>query len=134
MPVVTSSPTWPDRELKADEQRQAAESLQVSAENVDGAAVVSAVGEVDSLTAHLLRDELTRQFDTAPARVVVDLSKIEFLGSVGLSALVAAAERGSASGIALHLVAGRTVRRVIDATGLHPVLTVYDDLASALAA
>lgn len=130
---MTSSPTWPERELKADEQRQAADSLQVSAETVDGAAVVSAVGEVDSLTAHLLRDELTRQLDATPSRLVVDLSRIDFLGSVGLSALVAAAERGSAGGTALHLVAGRTVRRVIDATGLHPVLTVHDDLAAALA-
>lgn len=129
---MTSSPSWPERELKADEQRQAAESLQVSTEKVDGAVVVSAVGEVDSLTAHLLRDELNRQLDATPARLVVDLSRIEFLGSVGLSALVAAAERGGSTGVALHLVAGRTVRRVIDATGLHPVLTVHDDVAGAL--
>ena len=55
---------------------------------VDGLAVVFVSGSVDMLTASGLADALDSALAKKPNGLIVDLSKVEFLGSAGISVLM----------------------------------------------
>ena len=89
--------------------------------------VVQASGELDMLTAPRLSSQLDRAeaIVVPPAPVVLDLSGLTFLGSAGLSVLVAHHERCAALGSKLQIrPGGRVVTRPLELTGLDQVLTV----------
>src|ERR1700754_1181864 len=56
--------------------------------SVDGLAVVSVSGSVDMLTAPGLEASLDSALTKKPNGLIVDLSKVEFLGSAGISVLM----------------------------------------------
>ncbi|HEY6533250.1 MAG TPA: STAS domain-containing protein [Acidimicrobiales bacterium] len=58
------------------------------------ATVILVEGELDAQTGSELRTLLARAFDERPDTVVVDLSGVDFIDSVGLSVLVTAHNRG----------------------------------------
>lgn len=102
----------------------------------DGDTVVVRVGgEVDMLTTPLLGTCLNEQLQAAPAMLVVDLSRVGFLGSSGLAALVTARDEAGAQGVTLRLVsADHAVLRPLNATGLADLFDIYPDLQAALGA
>ena len=55
---------------------------------VDGLAVVSVGGSVDMLTAPGLSEAIEGALGKKPKGLIVDLSKVEFLGSAGISVLM----------------------------------------------
>jgi anti-sigma B factor antagonist len=55
---------------------------------VDGLAVVSVGGSVDMLTAPGLSEAIDAALAKKPKGLIVDLSKVEFLGSAGISVLM----------------------------------------------
>ena len=55
---------------------------------VEGLAVVSVGGSVDMLTAPGLSDAIEAALAKKPRGLIVDLSKVEFLGSAGISVLM----------------------------------------------
>ncbi|MCF7553353.1 MULTISPECIES: STAS domain-containing protein [Pseudonocardia] len=99
----------------------------------DGSSLVAHVrGEIDTLTAPLLRTELDARLPAAPL-VVLDLSGVTFLGSAGLAVLVAAKDQVDRSGHSLKLVCGsRIVTRALQATGLLGLFDVADGVTEAL--
>ena len=100
-----------------------------------GATVLTVVGEVDMMTAPLLRQRLDEHFGADLAPIVVDLSRVEFFGSTALEVMVDAHQRANAQGRDFVLVAGtRVVRRPLQVTELDTVLAVYDDVNQALEA
>lgn len=105
--------------------------LTVAHSRVDGMPVVAAQGEIDITSAPQLRAAL----ETVPVgeqSPIVDLSQVAFMGSVGLSVLLAASEQASPQ--RLRVVVSSQVRRPIEVTGLDQVLALYDTLDQALAA
>ncbi|MFJ4655140.1 STAS domain-containing protein [Nocardia sp. NPDC088792] len=104
--------------------------LTVSLSHSGAAVVVRAVGEIDITSAPRLRTVLEEIPAGAPGPVV-DLSRVEFMGSVGLSLLLAAAEKADPDRV--RVVASRQVRRPIEVTGLDQVLALFDSLEAALA-
>jgi anti-sigma B factor antagonist len=104
---------------------------------MDGpAVVVTVVGDVDLNTVALLHTGLRAALAevAAPAPVVVDLTAVDFLGSVGLSAIVEAHQLASAARTPLRLVAtGVAVLRPIELTGLDVDLDLYATVSEALA-
>lgn len=91
--------------------------------------VVEVIGEVDLGTIDELDQALTQALTGDPVRVVVDMNKVDFLGSVGLSALVKADTHATASGVALLVVStARVVRRAFEVTGLDQRIPVLDTL------
>jgi anti-sigma B factor antagonist len=108
--------------------------LKVESEEVAGAVVLRAEGEVDSYTAEMLRDKLSEAF-AGGVPVVLDLSGVEFFASVGLSVLVEYHQRGEERGTPLRLVSPRgSVLRALKATLLNETLDLYLDLDTALRA
>jgi anti-sigma B factor antagonist len=96
------------------------------------AVLLTVVGDVDAGTVA----ELQRQLDLAAAdpgrsRLVVDLSRVEFLGCAGLAALFEAHLRSQD----LVVAASRyQAMRPLEATGLTSVLTIRGSLDQALGA
>jgi anti-sigma B factor antagonist len=98
------------------------------------ATVVTATGEVDLVTAGRLQDATAAALAEPTAVVVVDLTHVTFLGSSGLSALVAAARAAAARREPLRVVVDHTrpVVRPIEASGLDGLLSLYTDVEDAL--
>ena len=86
-------------------------------------------------SAPTLRDHLLGHIGLGEPCVVVDLSKVEFMDSTGLSALVVAYRQAVEVGSSL-LIAGAqpSVRRVLKITQLDVLLEHRDDVADAVAA
>lgn len=84
------------------------------------AVVVSAVGEIDQVTAPALQDQLSRVIASKPRRLVIDLSRVSFLSAAGLSVLISVRQAAARQDIALQLRAPnrRMVVRMLDITGL----------------
>ncbi|HEX5811931.1 MAG TPA: STAS domain-containing protein, partial [Pseudonocardia sp.] len=98
----------------------------------DDATVVHVVGEIDTLTAPVLRAQLDEHIPVVPL-LVLDLSDVTFLGSAGLAVLVAAKDGADARGHTLRLVCGsRIVTRALEATGLLTLFDVADGVPQAL--
>lgn len=84
----------------------------------------------------ILHDRLTElQVDDRPSTFVLDLSSLQILGSVALSALVIFLNRVRSSG-GRFVLAGlpKRCRRVMVVTGLDNVFDRYEDVPSALEA
>jgi anti-sigma B factor antagonist len=97
--------------------------------------IVHAAGEIDLVSASQLDEALDEVLarPAAPGHVVVDLTGVTFLGSVGLSLLVKNDQRLRDAGGGLHVVTGnRLVARAIAMTGLAEKLTLHDTLAEAV--
>lgn len=96
------------------------------------ALVVHVVGEIDTLTAPVLRAQLDEHLPVSPL-LVLDLSQVTFLGSAGLAVLVAAKDEADRRGHRLRLVPGsRIVTRALEATGLLTLFDVADGVTEAL--
>ena len=111
--------------------------VNISQRRVDGAVVLTVTGELDMLTTPRLRAAVSEALDEAAgtALVVVDLTKVSFLGSPGLAALVEAVSKARQRGGPLRIVVdnARPVVRPIELTGLDDVLALYDTVDEALA-
>lgn len=76
---------------------------------------------------------LTHAADTNLGRCVVDLSGVPFVDSSGLEALLDATEHLAGGGRALKLCAvNKTIRQVLELTGLVSHFDHYDDVNSAI--
>jgi len=96
--------------------------------------VVSVSGEIDLVTAPALEQAIGAVVTESPTAVVIDLSGVEFLGSVGLKILAATYEKLGTS-IGFGVVArGPTTRRPIHLTGLDKTFPLYPTLDDALTA
>lgn len=96
--------------------------------------VVGLDGELDSSTCGRL-DAVLAEVLLPSMLVVIDLDDLTFVGSVGLSALIAATERADRTGAALRLVVAadnRVVGRPLEVTGLRTTLPIVGDLAAAM--
>jgi anti-sigma B factor antagonist len=100
----------------------------------DRASVLHVVGEIDTLTAPLLRAQLDGQIAGVPL-LVLDLTEVTFLGSAGLAVLVAAKDDAETRDHRLRIVPGsRIVVRALQATGLLGIFDIADGVPQALEA
>ena len=95
--------------------------------------VLHVAGELDLVTTPILSEACTRALASRPPVLVIDLTGVTFLASVGMSAVVAAHEAGGEHTSVRVVGGGRDTLRPIRVTGLDNLLSVYPDLPSALA-
>jgi len=100
----------------------------------DGWQVLTLAGDVDVATAPRLRDRLVQLITDGPPQLVVDLSGLSFIDSMGLGALVSGLKRARAHDGDLRL-AGPTdhVAKVLAITRLDLAFVVADSVDEALA-
>ena len=72
-------------------------------EKVGGVTVVEVDGRIDSTTAPALGKQLTASLEAPKARVVLDLSGLEYISSAGFRVLLIAAKRANETGSRLVL-------------------------------
>jgi anti-sigma B factor antagonist len=90
----------------------------------DGTTTIAVAGDLDMATVDLLRRHIVHALcpDNAPppAKLVLDLDKVTFLGSVGLALLTDVRRDSQRQGTALALRGARhrTVLRPLEVTGL----------------
>jgi anti-sigma B factor antagonist len=120
-----------------DETPGDAELLEISRTQHGATVVLSIAGELDVVTGSLLRRALSESFgDPAVGAVVVDLSRVTFMSSTGIAALVDAQWEADRQNKSLRLVVDHTTQvfRVLQTTGTGQMLTDYPDLETALRA
>lgn len=95
-------------------------------ERVDSSAVIRLAGELDGLAAPAVRRAMDRAVSMPVERVVLDLSRLMFIDSIGLGAIVAAYREAVSRGMQFRLgdPATPAVARVLHATGLDDALTL----------
>jgi anti-anti-sigma factor len=103
-------------------------------ETVDNTTVVQLGGELDLYNADQLRETFAEVGATQPARIVVDLTEVEFMDSTALGALIEARTRVPEGTGFLIAAPGVETRRALQISGLDRHFSVYDSLSDALAA
>lgn len=99
------------------------------------AALVRVVGELDIAGAPRLGVMLSEVLRERPARLVIDLNKLELLDSTGLSVLLNARRRAVRAGVELSLVCDvRATLRLLEITRLDRDFNVFPSVEAALAA
>ncbi|NBV84059.1 anti-sigma factor antagonist [bacterium] len=105
----------------------------VSVSMVQDVCVVSVSGELDDFQAPQLHSAFETQGDIKGRRMIIDLTGVTFVDSVGLGVIVAQAKRAKKAGFPLALVASTPqITRLIAQSGIvqskHLDLKIYDNL------
>jgi anti-sigma B factor antagonist len=104
----------------------------VTVREIDGTTVVFVSGAVDAVTAPALRSHIDTAIDGELRALVIDLTDVDFLGSVGLEVLVAA-RATAAETIPMVVVAdGPITRRPIELTKVDEFFALHPTLDAAL--
>lgn len=112
----------------------AAEPISTSLIHREGLAVVSIAGEIDLSTAPTFEAAIAEALDDEPPVLVIELSEVSFMASVGLRILASTHEKVSDS-VQIAVVAGNpATSRPMQLTGLDNVLALYPTLDDALTA
>lgn len=106
----------------------------LSVEPQGDARVVKLAGELDLYNAPQVRDALADACEDAPARVVVDLSEVEFIDSTALGVLIEARTQLDNRRAFLLAAPGLETRRALEISGLDRHFTVHDSVSEALLA
>jgi anti-anti-sigma factor len=107
----------------------------VTTQELDGAMLLSVVGEVDMSTAPTLAEHIDPDYDavrTAVQTLVVDLSLVPFFSSSGIAVLVEAQTRLAEKNIELRIVPSAVIRRALQLVGVAETLSLYHNLSDAL--
>ncbi len=107
-------------------------SFEVGKHQVDQAVVVTVSGEVDMLSAPRLAEAISTSLAAAPAALIVDLSKVDFLASAGMTVLVTAQAQVVPPTRFAVVADGPATSRPLKLMGLDTVLSLYSALDSAL--
>jgi anti-sigma B factor antagonist len=108
--------------------------IQVTATDNGQAMLFALDGNLDVATSPSLRAALLERAEHDHHEIIVDLSRLEFLDSTGLGALIGARKRAAEHGGSLRLVAHEgQILRLLRITGLLDVFAVYPSVEAALA-
>lgn len=108
--------------------------MQVHTETLDSGIIrVQLNGRLDILGAQAVEVRFTALTAISRGAVLVDLSEVSFLASLGMRALLATAKGVGSRGGRLVLYRPQPqVREVLDTAGLSSLIPVHDDLQAAL--
>ncbi|NIL89101.1 hypothetical protein RhoFasSB10_01400 [Rhodococcus fascians] len=106
--------------------------LCIDSEHHHDAIVLRVNGEVDLATASDLAHYIEQAITAAPAAVIVDLSGVSFLASVGMSVLIAARRKACCSTSLVVVASGPTTGRPMHLVGLDAAIPIFTDVETAL--
>ncbi len=107
--------------------------LDITTQDLGGCTIARLVGEVDLSNAERVKSMLSESI--GQGNVVIDLSRVTFMDSTGLSAMIVAYRRGQGAQHTLRLAGAQgPVRRVLEISQLDIVLEHHDDVGDAVEA
>ena len=111
------------------------DQVQLDAESVQGAVVVTPQGDVDMSCSPALRQALRVAQSRQPERLIVNLSDVSYMDSSGLATLVEA-KRAANTGETEVVLCGMNakVRAIFEIAKLHRFFTIVDSLDAAKSA
>jgi anti-sigma B factor antagonist len=112
----------------------AADPITTSVLHREGVAVVSIGGEIDLSTAPAFEAAIAGALGDDPPVLVIELSEVSFMASVGLRILAATHEKVSKSAEVAIVANNPATSRPMQLTGLDKVMTLYPTLDAALTA
>jgi anti-sigma B factor antagonist len=112
----------------------AADPITTSIAQREGATVVSIGGEIDLNTAPEFEAAIAAALEEDPPVVLIELSEVRFMASVGLRILAATREKASKSTQVAVIASSAAASRPIQLTGLDQVVSLYPTLDEALLA
>ncbi len=108
--------------------------LSIVEERTAGAVVLQPSGRLDSVTAKTFETTLIGKLEAGVSKVVLDLSRLDYISSAGLRVVLIAAKKLKGAGGALVLCdLSPSVREVFEVSGFVSVLDIHPDRAAALA-
>lgn len=113
------------------------ESLNVTVSEAAPDTILCVVaGEVDLFTAPTLREKLADATTEAPFHLVINLSAVRFLASIGLSILVEtlAAQEAASRHLAIVIDDNYAVTHTLETTGLYQVFDLHTAVETAVTA
>lgn len=110
-----------------------APQFNIQATSIGAAVVLEVHGDLDALTIPELEEAIRGSLADEPAALIVDLSKLRFLGSAGMSVLIAANEAVGRTQRFGVVADGPTTSRPMKILGLDGTLSIYPTLDAALA-
>ena len=97
-------------------------------------AVITASGEIDLTNAEAFRDALLSALNAGALGLVVDMTGATFVDSAGVTALVRASRRASATESTVRIaVTAPAVLRVLNLVGIDQLISVYPSVTEAVA-
>ena len=123
--------TIPDGRLRNGDTGHA---VDVTVERSAGAMVLGVSGEIDQLTAPLMKEAVLRALAECPPLLVIDLRQVTFFASAGLAILVEADQRAADDMRIRVVAAGSATLLPLRATGLDQPFEVYTTRGDALRA
>jgi anti-sigma B factor antagonist len=121
--------------MSTDPLSTGTDSLAFSVSREPGYAVLSVAGQIDAGTEQQFRDALTSVLAHGVLRIVVDLSRVAFMSSAGISVLMGVRRVLTDAGGSLVLAAPHgEVAQVLSISGVAEVIPVSASVADAVAA
>jgi anti-sigma B factor antagonist len=109
-------------------------NIDITSEENGGTLVYRLRGSLDVATSPSVRAALIAAASTHDRHIVVDLSKLEFLDSTGLGALIGAHKRAAEEEGVLRLVVGDgAISRLLHITGLMKIFPTFATVDDAVA-
>jgi anti-sigma B factor antagonist len=94
--------------------------------------VVDLAGDLDTYTCSRLREAILDLIENGESRIVIGMSKVNYIDSSGLGTLVGGLRRvGELNGGLAISGASEQIKKVFSITGLNKVFRLFDDDASA---
>lgn len=96
--------------------------------------LVQVTGRVDSSTAPKMAETIEKIVNAGRYRIVVDMSKLEFISSAGLRVLIATQKACKRYNRGELVIAGMPehIKGVFDLAGFTPLFKSFDDVTSAV--
>jgi stage II sporulation protein AA (anti-sigma F factor antagonist) len=92
-------------------------------------------GELDMETAPIFKETIEKKLNQYESvrHLILDLEKVSFIDSSGLGAILGRYKRLSLQGGRVSAIkASRSIRRVLELSGLLKIMTIYEDRRQAL--
>jgi anti-sigma B factor antagonist len=107
--------------------------LDLETGSVGDSALLTLRGEIDVYTAPRLRQGIIDLVDGGAVKIVVDMTKVDFLDSTGLGVLVGGLKRVRMKDGSLSIVATQDkILKIFDITGLNKVFAIHPSVDDAV--
>ena len=109
--------------------------MQILERRLESSDIISLEGDLDASTTAEVRAELRRRLRGGKTRFILDISKVDFIDSSGLSVLVTALKSAREMGGDIALLNPTAqAKALIELTRLHRIFEIYEDEDDAVAA
>jgi anti-sigma B factor antagonist len=101
-------------------------------DDVDDVTVLVVSGEIDTLTAPMLMRRILAELSRKPARLIIDLTRVDFLASAGINALMGAHYAAGRYTEVAIVADGPATSRPLRLIGIDEVIALYTTLDQAM--